>query len=71
MFVLKHFSVVDESGAQLVQEKKVEKNPFNFNFEKENEGKAIDIDPPLLYKKPSDYDFKKMIKIYLEHKNMI
>ena len=66
MFVLKHFAA-DEDGTQLQNS---EKQKFAFTFEKEND-KLVDVDPPLLYKKPSDYDFKKMIKIYLEHKNMI
>lgn len=65
MFVLKHFAGAEEN----FQFQQQAMNTFAFKFEKDN--KLVDVDPPLLYKKPSDYDIKKMVKIYLENKNMI
>ena len=69
MFVLKHFAI-DENTLPLPPEKQ-SKNAFLFNFDNSASNKVLSDDPPLLYCKPTDYDFKKMIKIYLEHKNLI
>lgn len=65
MFVLKHFGNAEDNS----QSQQQPINIFAFKFEKDN--KLLDVDPPLLYKKPSDYELKKMVKIYLENKNMI
>ena len=69
MFVLKHFAI--EENASPIPAEKQSKNPFLFNFDTSANNKVLSDDPPLLYSKPTDYDFKKMIKIYLEHKNLI
>ena len=69
MFVLKHFTV-DENSSSVPTEKQ-NKNAFLFNFENSNTTKGVSDEPPLLYSKPSDYEFKKMIKIYLENKGLI
>lgn len=48
-----------------------QKNQLTFKFETDDKDKLLDVDPPLLYRKPSDYDIKKLVKIYLEQKNLI
>lgn len=62
--VLKHF-LIDEN---MKQAEKPEKSFCSFNFEENND--LIKISPPLLYKKPSDYQLKKMIKNYIEQKSL-
>lgn len=69
MFVLKHFAI--DENATPNQPEKQNKNAFVFNFDNSTNNKVLSDDPPLLYSKPTDYEFKKMIKIYLEHKNLI
>jgi hypothetical protein len=70
MFVLKHFTV-DENAQVATPNDKQNKNIFSFNFENTNNKNKGVVEPPFLYSKPTDYDLKKMIKIYLENKNII
>lgn len=63
LFVLRHFSV----------DKKLPKFILGMKgsiFKKEEEDSNI-FDPPILYRPPNDLAIKKMIKSYLEKKNLI